>query len=105
MDDSYIINKIDTLCKERGWTHYRLAKASGIPQSTLHNMLKRNTVLSVPSIAKVCSAFNITLSQFFDEDENYYISEDEKLLIEKYRKLDEAKQKMVFAYIQGLSDI
>ena len=53
--------------QERNWTEYQLAEKSGLPQSTISSWYRKNQIPSVQSLEKICSAFNITLSQFFTE--------------------------------------
>jgi transcriptional regulator with XRE-family HTH domain len=90
MDDMGIVARIDTLCKARGWTYYRLAKASGIPYSTLNTMLHKSNVPSVPSLAKICDGFGITLSQFFsDADEIALLTPEQKRCLQLWDRLSE----------------
>ena len=42
--------RIKELMDERGWTIYELAKRSGLAQTTLSNMWKRNTEPTIPSL-------------------------------------------------------
>lgn len=88
-----IIDKIEELRKQRNWTIYRLSLESGIPQTTLATMKTRNTPVKIDALQSICEAFGITLAQFFLEDEGVEIlSEQEKLLIERFRNLS-TKQK------------
>ena len=57
------------LLDERGWSEYRLARESGLSDSTIHNIYKRNTSPSIPTLETICKGFGITLSQFFAEGE------------------------------------
>ena len=61
--DTY--SRLRQLMAERNWTAYRLAKESGLSESTLANIFKRNTVPSIATLEAVCSAFGISLAQFF----------------------------------------
>ena len=54
--------------EQRGWTEYRLAKESGLAQTTVANLFTRNTLPSIPTLEAICAAFGITLSDFFSED-------------------------------------
>ena len=65
MQEFDVVARIQELCQARSWTYYRLAKASGIPYSTLSTMLHKTNVPSVPSLLKICNGFKITLAQFF----------------------------------------
>lgn len=88
-----IIDKIEKYKKQRGWSDYKLALESGIAQSTLATMKQRKTPLKVDALQSVCEAFGITLAQFFLEDEKTEIlSEQERKLVENFRKLPSKKQ-------------
>ena len=64
-----ILATITKYREERGWTEYQLAEHSGLPQSTISSWYRKNMVPTIPSLEKICSAFGITLSQFFAEGE------------------------------------
>lgn len=88
-----IINRIEKLKKQRGWSDYKLSLESGIAQSTLATMKQRKTPLKVDALQSICDAFGITLAQFFLEDEKVEIlSEQERKLVENFRKLSSKKQ-------------
>ena len=65
-----VLQRLDNLLKERGWSDYKLAKNSNLSISTIANLRKRNTIPSIVTLEAICSAFNITLSQFFADDLN-----------------------------------
>lgn len=105
MDEGYVVRKIEQLCKEYNWTHYRLSIESGIPHSTLHNILHRSTVPSIPSVMRICDAFNISLAQFFNEDNvTGYLSERELHLIDTYRTFSKIEKELTDTYVQGIWD-
>ncbi len=85
-----ILKRINELRRERNWTIYRLADESGISQSTLSNMFSRGTLPSLTTLEQLCSAFGISLSQFFDNEKDgnnelmrkfNMLSNDEKALV------------------------
>ena len=105
MDEGYVVRKIEQLCKENGWSYYHLSMESGIPHSTLHNILHRSTVPSVPSIMRICDAFNISMAQFFNEGSTAdYLSEPEIHLLETYRSFNKIEKELTDTYIQGILD-
>lgn len=63
-------NRIRQLMAERGWTIYRLAQESGLSQTTISNIFKRNNQPSLPTVNAICDACGITLAQFFTENDN-----------------------------------
>ncbi len=89
-----IIAKIEKLKCERGWTDYELAQQAMVTQSTIASMKARKSPPKLDTLQAICNAFNITLAQFFLEDEKTEIlSEEEKALLDGFRSLSPKKQK------------
>ena len=65
-----VLEKIEILRKEKGWSINYLAMESGLTQSTLNNLYSRNTEPKISTLRAICGAFGITLSDFFKEEEN-----------------------------------
>ena len=72
------VNRILTLCKQRGITINKLATMSGINQSTLDNIVRGLTKdPRAKTLHKIATAFNMTLSEFLDFNElNNFSFED-----------------------------
>ena len=70
--------RLKQLMNERGWTMYRLAKESGLTESTIANIYRRNALPSIPTLEMICQGFGITLSQFFAEGELVELTPDLK---------------------------
>ena len=68
--------RIKELLKQRGWTAYKLSKQSGVAESTVNNILKRNTVPSVTTLEYICGGFGMTMAQFFAEGELIEVTPD-----------------------------
>nr|DAH15315.1 MAG TPA: hypothetical protein [Caudoviricetes sp.] len=68
MDDNNINQRIIELCNERNWSKYKLAKESGIQTSTVSSMLNNDHVPSFHTLSKICGAFQISLSGFFQSE-------------------------------------
>lgn len=105
MDEKGVIARINELCKARGWSYYRLSKASGIPYSTLNTMLHKSNVPSVPSLIKLCNGFGISMAQFFSEhDETAMLTEDQKEFLRYWNLLGNRNKELVMTYMKGLTD-
>lgn len=57
--------RIRNIMHERNISEYRLAKLSGLSQSTISNIFVRNTAPTIPTIEAICAGLGITLAQFF----------------------------------------
>lgn len=99
-------NILETITKyrlERGWTEYQLAERSGLPQSTISSWYRKDMVPSVPSLEKICNAFGITLSQLFAEDDApVTLTRSQKILLEKWSKLNKEQQDILFELIDKM---
>ncbi|MGN0765288.1 MAG: helix-turn-helix domain-containing protein [Christensenellales bacterium] len=100
-----ILKHIEELRDERGWSNYRLSEEAKLDNSVINNMFKRRTMPSMTTLAALCEAFDLTLSQFFNEDETAFIlSDDEKDLITQYRKLDKKNKNAVYTLVNKLNN-
>lgn len=64
-----ISSRIMNLCYKRDITLYELSKISGIPKTTLKDivsMKSQNT--RIENVEKIAAAFNLSIRDFFDND-------------------------------------
>lgn len=82
---------------ERNWTEYQLAEKSNLPQSTISSWYRKNQIPTIQSLDKICQAFNITLAQFFTEENStpIVLTDKQKAIIDNFNKLNESQQKAV----------
>lgn len=64
-----VLEKIDKLRKERGWSVNYLAMEAELTQSTLNNLYTRKTEPKISTLRSICKAFGITLAEFFNDGE------------------------------------
>ena len=106
MIESDVIKRIESLLKFMHWSPYRLAKNSGIPYSSLNNLLNRRTCPSIPTLEKICRGFNISLSEFFNFTENplrnEHLTETHQDIINSYESLSAKDKELLLAYLRGL---
>lgn len=67
-----VLDRITFYRAQKGWTEYQLAEESRLTQSTISSWYRKDMVPSISSLEKICSAFGITLSQFFSTEENSF---------------------------------
>ncbi len=105
-----VLQKIELLCKQRGWTTYRLAKESNISYSSITNMFARNTQPTIYTLEKLCDGLGITMSDFFETDEkvekySLVLDEIEGEIVQTYRRLDAESKRVFVAYLNGLAKL
>ena len=94
--------RIRQLLDERNWSEYRLAKESGLSQSTIANLFKRNTVPSVMTLGAICKGFGMTLAQFFRTGNLIELSDEQKELFERWVTLTPEQKQILFELIKNM---
>lgn len=99
-----MIERITTLRLERHWSEYQLAEKSGITQSTISSWNRQNVVPSVPNLEKICTAFGITLSQFFLEDVSgsVCLTENQKEMLDAWNRLNPDQQITLLQFMKTI---
>ena len=95
--------RLRKLLKERGWTEYRLSKNSGLSESTIANIFRRNTVPSIATLEAIYKGFGITLSQFFADGDMVEMSPDSKALFDSWIVLTPAQRNAALQLLQAMS--
>ncbi|MEC1716582.1 helix-turn-helix transcriptional regulator [Schinkia azotoformans] len=68
------MHSIDQLCKEFGLTRYSLSKKSGVNDSTLANLVTRNTDvdnMKIGTIKKIAKAVGLSIDELVEKLESY----------------------------------
>ena len=94
--------RIRELMDERGWTIYELSKRSGLAQTTISNMWKRNNEPTIPSLRAICNAFGITLAQFFSEGNLVELSSEQQAFFTKWAALSAEQKKMIMNLVSSI---
>ena len=99
-----VLGKITKFQIERNWSEYQLAKKTSIPQSTSSTWHRKSQFPTIPSLEKICNAFNITLAQFFTDEklEIIQITKKQFDLIHEWNRLDENQQNAVLELLKNM---
>ncbi len=84
-----VLDRIDELRTERGWSVNNLAMEAMLTQSTLNNLYARKTEPKLSTLRAICGAFGITLSEFFAEDQQANENDE---LIRRVRALSQKEK-------------
>lgn len=94
------LERLRQLQKQRGWTDYRLARESGLSDSTIINIYRRNALPSIPTLEAICRAFGLTLSQFFAEGELVELSPELNALFDQWKTLTPEQKRVTMEIVQ-----
>lgn len=100
-----IIERIENLNKARGWSQYRLAKEADLPPTTIANIFYRHTLPSIPTLEAICTAYHMSLSEFFIEEEHsqMLIDAERHRLLSYYELLTQPQQQAVLELLKSMS--
>ncbi len=87
--------RLRKLVEERGISEYRLAKNSGLSESTIANIFRRNAVPSISTLEAICGGLGITLSQFFSDSDLVELSPQLKDLFDNWMALSKEQKDAV----------
>lgn len=97
---------LDIITKYRmahGWTEYELSVRAGLPQSTISSWYRKKMTPSISSLEKICAAFDLTLAQFFAEEEAFsMLTADQNQLLEKWAILSAEQKQLVLQIIDHM---
>ena len=97
-----IHSRIDELRKRRGWSLSKLAKESGLAETTVYDWFNENHFTpSRRAIEEVCSAMDITLSEFYCETDLDKLDEKQILLLELFDKVPDKKKDAVINIVKS----
>ena len=95
-------SRIRALMDERGWTIYELARRSGLSQTTLSNMWKRNTEPTIPSLRAICGSFGITLSEFFAENDLVELTPEQREFFQSWAALTPEQKELLMRLVSNM---
>lgn len=87
--------RIKQIMKVRGWSKYRLAKESGVPQSTISNIFNRNYQPSIASLELICKSFGITLAQFFADGNFVELTDEQYQFFQRWAALKPEQKALI----------
>lgn len=97
---------LETITKYRlahRWTEYELSVRSGLPQSTISPWYRKEMTPSISSLEKICAAFDLTLAQFFAEEEEFSVlTPDQTQLLEQWMTLSAEEKHLLLQLISHM---
>ena len=99
-----VLERITELREQKNWTEYQLAERSGLTQSTISSWYRKDILPTLPSLERICIAFGISISQFFDDNssEITLINPKQKQLLEHTSKLNNEQYDALINFMDKL---
>ncbi len=97
-----VTERIEQLLTQRGWSVYRLGKESGLSQSTLAHVFRKDSEPTISTLETICKALGMTLSQFFAEGDFVALTAEQRDILDKWATLTEEQKQLVLAMIANM---
>ena len=102
-----ILDTITAYRKERKWSLNDLAAHAELKPSTISTWYNDNAIPTIPSLVKICDAFQITLSEFFakaegNESTPVSLTPQQMQIIEKWSILRPDQQDAVLNLLNAI---
>ena len=88
-----ILERIDKMRNDRGWSIHKLAQEADLNQSTVDNLFKRNNMPTLPTLEKLCSAFGVSLAEFFSKYTEQVLTKEQQAMLAQWDKLTMEQKK------------
>ena len=90
--EEYIPKRVKELCSKHKVSKYRLAQLTDMSQTALGNIIKKESIPTIPTLERICDAFGITLTEFFSvvesgEREAVVLTHEQAEMLEKWSAL------------------
>ena len=101
-----VSQKILKLCKEKDISLSKLAKLSGLSESTTYGWYKSEHFNpSLRAIEDICAVFEISLAQFFSDSDFNDPTPQEIELLESFKKIPDDKKEAVLNLVKTFVSI
>lgn len=97
-----VLGRIKQLMEQRDWSIYRLCKESGLAQSTLSHIFRKDSEPTISTLETICRAFGITLGEFFSDGECVPLTGEQRSLLDKWALLTPEQKELVLNMIGNM---
>ena len=97
-----IIQFLEDIMSKRDISCASLAQLTGIAQSSLGRIIANESTPSLQTLEKICSALDVTLSQFFQDEKENHLTDKQNEVMEIWNDLSADEQAVVLAMLRGL---
>lgn len=99
-----VLERLQELRKARGLSIYKLAKLSGIPQSTIATWYQKNLYPPIDKLEIICSIFGISLSEFFSTGPFKSLNPEQETLLDRWNQLSSKEKASILSVMEAFLD-
>ena len=105
MTKEELLDRMNTILEQKGWSLNKLAKESGIPTSTIYNISNRKDVPDLQTMMEIAKALDVSFDYLLGTERNDYAVYIDKEFYEICLEFDKKKKetlKQMAKLISGL---
>lgn len=99
-----VLERLQELREARGLSVYKLAKLSGIPQSTIATWYQKNLYPPVDKLEIICGVFGISLSEFFSTGPLNSLNPEQETLLDRWNRLSTKEKDSILSVMEAFLD-
>ena len=99
-----ILERLNKVLKEAGITRYRLSKKCDVPEETLTGIFNRGSIPTIVTLEAICKGLNITLSQFFAENDMIELTPELKELYSDWKFLTPKQKELTKQFVKEMKN-
>lgn len=97
-----VLGRIKQLMAQQNWSVYRLGKESGLAQSTLSHVFRKDSEPTISTLETICKAFGMTLGEFFADGELTPLTAEQRGLLDKWAQLTAVQKELVLNMLNNM---
>ena len=101
--EDYIPKRVKELCSKHKVSKYRLAQLTDMSQTALGNIIKQESIPTIPTLERICDAFGISLAQFFAGDGmRPDLTDEQEEILETWDNLSADERRILVNFVRAL---
>ena len=101
--EDYIPKGVKELCSKHKVSEYRLAQLTDMSQTALGNIIKKESIPTIPTLERFCDAFGISLAQFFAGDGmRPDLTDEQEEILETWDNLNTDERRILMNFVRSL---
>lgn len=101
--EDYIPKRVKELCNKHKVSKYRLAQLTDMSQTALGNIIKKESIPTIPTLERICDAFGISLAQFFAGDGmRPDLTDEQEEILETWDNLNADERRILMNFVRTL---
>jgi len=96
----WLPKRIETLCKRKHLSYYRLSELSGVSRGSLSQILNAATIPGMDTMLKIVDGFEMSEGEFFDDSHKAPLSGYDRRILTAFHRLGKQEQEVMLNILE-----